>query len=87
VRCRTVCRHLAEPAGAPILGAAQLTRSLMPVDLTAPRDKPAARPPRTAPLLFAFGGLALVATGAMLWWRNGAAIFTDTVLAALAWCF
>jgi hypothetical protein len=60
----------------------------MPIGIAARHDKTAeARPSRAGALLFGIGGLALVATGALLWWRNGAAIFTDTVLAALAWCF
>lgn len=29
----------------------------------------------------------LVAAGLLLWHRHGAAVFSDTVLAALAWCF
>ncbi len=29
----------------------------------------------------------LVAAGGLLWWRRGDAVFSDVVLAALAWCF
>jgi hypothetical protein len=61
----------------------------MPVEIAAGDDKTrsAAPPSRAGALLLGLGGLALVATGALLWWKNGAAVFTDTVLAALAWCF
>jgi hypothetical protein len=61
----------------------------MSIEIAADREKtrPEARPARTGALLLGLGGLALVATGGLLWWRNGAAVFTDTVLAALAWCF
>jgi hypothetical protein len=31
--------------------------------------------------------LSLVGAGLFLWERHGAAVFSDTVLAALAWCF
>lgn len=32
-------------------------------------------------------GVALLATGLYLWSIHGAAIFTDLVSAAIAWCF
>ena len=47
----------------------------------------APRPGRLAPLLLAGAGLAFVAAGSLLWWRHGAAVFTDFAVAALAWCF
>ncbi|CAA9358286.1 MAG: hypothetical protein AVDCRST_MAG90-3046 [uncultured Microvirga sp.] len=28
-----------------------------------------------------------VAAGGLLWWRHGAAVFSDVVMAGLAWCF
>ncbi|HEY8566974.1 MAG TPA: hypothetical protein VIL65_15865 [Beijerinckiaceae bacterium] len=31
--------------------------------------------------------VALVAAGALLWSRHGAAVFSDMVVAAIAWCF
>jgi hypothetical protein len=31
--------------------------------------------------------LLIVATGGLLWWRVGGAVFTDLVSGALAWCF
>lgn len=31
--------------------------------------------------------LCLVATGGLLWWHHGGAIFNDMVVATLAWCF
>ena len=60
----------------------------MPLDLAAPSEKPVpARPTRAAPLLFAGAGLFFIAAGGLMWWRNGASVFTDMALAALAWCF
>ena len=61
----------------------------MPLDLAARSEEPAVppRPTRTAPLLFAGAGLLFIAAGGLLWWRNGASVFTDMALAALAWCF
>ena len=41
-------------------------------------------------LAFALGGgtfLCLAAAGLLLWSRQGSAVFTDVVLAAIAWCF
>lgn len=29
----------------------------------------------------------LVAAGGLLWWRYGGAVFSDVVMAGLAWCF
>lgn len=37
--------------------------------------------------LFAGAVLCLVASGGLLWWHYGGAIFTDMVSATLAWCF
>ena len=31
--------------------------------------------------------LCLVASGGLLWWRYGGAVFNDLVLTTLAWCF
>jgi len=28
-----------------------------------------------------------VGAGGLLWWRHGAAVFSDMVLAGIAWCF
>ena len=39
------------------------------------------------PAMVVAGVGSLVAAGAVLWWRQGDAIFSDMVLAALAWCF
>ena len=54
-------------------------------------DRGAARPVRRAarPALLLVGGAAicLVGAGLLLWWHRGAAVFSDLVLAALAWCF
>ena len=38
-------------------------------------------------IVAAAAALCLVGAGLLLWWRHGAAVFSDTVLAALAWCF
>ncbi len=48
---------------------------------------PARRSHRLALAVIAAAVLCLVAAGLLLWARHGAAIFSDTVLAALAWCF
>ena len=45
------------------------------------------RPNRPALLAGAAVVLCLVAAGLLLWSQHGAAVFSDTVLAALAWCF
>jgi hypothetical protein len=42
---------------------------------------------RPALLVAGAAALSLVAAGLLLWWQHGAAVFSDTVLAALAWCF
>jgi hypothetical protein len=52
------------------------------------RDLEAERRPSRAPLLVtAAAVLCLVGAGLLLWGRHGAAVFGDTVIAALAWCF
>ncbi|WP_194164625.1 hypothetical protein [Microvirga thermotolerans] len=38
-------------------------------------------------VLIAGAVLCLVGAGGLLWWRQGAAVFSDVVSAALAWCF
>ncbi len=45
------------------------------------------RTSRSGRVLVASAVAFLVAAGLLLWWRHGAAVFSDTVLAALAWCF
>lgn len=37
--------------------------------------------------LVAAAFLCLVAAGSLLWWHYGGAIFSDMVVATLAWCF
>ncbi len=49
--------------------------------------EPAPRASRPALLVAAAAALCLVGAGLLLWGRQGAAVFGDTVLAALAWCF
>lgn len=48
---------------------------------------PARRSNRPAFIIAAAAALSLVGAGLLLWSRHGAAVFSDTVLAALAWCF
>ena len=51
------------------------------------RGLEARRSNRTALIVTAAAVLCFVAAGLVLWSRHGAAVFSDTVLAALAWCF
>jgi hypothetical protein len=48
---------------------------------------PARRSGRAALIVTAAAALCLVGAGLLLWARHGAAVFSDTVIAALAWCF
>jgi hypothetical protein len=48
---------------------------------------PERRTSRTALLVAVAAALCLVGTGLLFWARHGDAVFSDTVLAALAWCF
>jgi len=41
---------------------------------------------RLSRILVAGAVLCLVATGGLLWWQFGAAVFTDMMMAGLAWC-
>ncbi|HZH52493.1 MAG TPA: hypothetical protein VEZ16_11510 [Microvirga sp.] len=47
-------------------------------------EKPERLPAR---MLIAGAVLCVVASGGLLWWRYGASVFNDLVLAGLAWCF
>lgn len=49
------------------------------------QSRPAER--RTGLGLIAAAVLCLAASGGLLWWRYGGAIFSDMVDATLAWCF
>ena len=49
--------------------------------------EPVPRPNRAALILTGAAALFLVGAGLLLWSRHGDAVFSDTVLAALAWCF
>ncbi|NBJ12594.1 hypothetical protein [Microvirga arsenatis] len=42
---------------------------------------------RTRLGLVAGAVLCLVASGSLLWWRYGGAVFNDLVSTTLAWCF
>lgn len=42
---------------------------------------------RTGAVLIVAAVLCLVASGSLLWWHQGGAIFSDMVSATLAWCF
>ena len=60
----------------------------MPVEVAAGRDKVGhVGSPGVARLLLVLGGLFVVAAGGLLWFRHGAAVFSDYASAALAWCF
>ena len=48
---------------------------------------PERRTSRAALLVAAVAALCLVGAGLLMWARHGDAVFSDTVLAALAWCF
>jgi hypothetical protein len=48
---------------------------------------PVRRSNRVAVAVIAAAVSCLVGAGLLLWSRHGDAIFSDTVLAALAWCF
>jgi hypothetical protein len=45
------------------------------------------RTSRAALLVAVAVALCLVGAGLLFWARHGDAVFSDTVLAALAWCF
>ena len=49
--------------------------------------RPAGRSHWPALVVVAAGSLCLVGAGVLLWGWQGEAVFSDTVLAALAWCF
>lgn len=53
------------------------------------RDGPTApaRARGASRLLLGVAGFFVVAAGGLLWWRQGAAVFSDYALGALAWCF
>ena len=42
---------------------------------------------RAGVILVAGAVLCLVASGGLMWWRYGGAVFNDMVLSGLAWCF
>ena len=42
---------------------------------------------RAGVILLVGAVLCLVASGGLMWWRYGGAVFSDMVLAGLAWCF
>lgn len=50
-------------------------------------EQPAIRERRMGVALIAAAVLCLVASGGLLWWHQGGAIFSDLVLTTLAWCF
>jgi hypothetical protein len=52
------------------------------------RTEHAGKPERlSGRILIAGAILCLVASGGLLWWRHGASVFSDLVLAGLALCF
>ncbi|WP_166802445.1 hypothetical protein [Microvirga pakistanensis] len=50
-------------------------------------EQPTTSERRTGLALVAAAIICLAASGGLLWWRYGGAIFEDMVSAALAWCF
>ena len=48
---------------------------------------PERRTSRAALLVVVAAALSLVGAGLLLWARHGTAVFADTILTALAWCF
>jgi hypothetical protein len=50
-------------------------------------EQTAIRERRTGAVLIVAAVLCLVASGGLLWWHQGGAIFNDMVSATLAWCF
>ena len=56
-------------------------------DVHADQAPEGGRTNRIAWILVGSGMAFLVAAGLLLWWRYGAAVFSDVVVAALAWCF
>jgi hypothetical protein len=52
-----------------------------------PSPEIARRPDRLRTAVVVAGIACLVGAGLLLWSRTGDAVFSDLVLAALAWCF
>ncbi len=50
-------------------------------------EQTALRERRIGATLIGAAVLCLVASGGLLWWHQGGAIFSDLVLTTLAWCF
>lgn len=60
----------------------------MPVEAAVDRRTAGhSRPLGAARLLVLTGALLAVVAGGLLWFRHGAAVFSDYTSAALAWCF
>jgi hypothetical protein len=59
----------------------------MGTDFAAPESSATGRSARIGRWLLAGAAVAMLASGALLWWRHGASIFGEYALAALAWCF
>jgi hypothetical protein len=51
------------------------------------QEQTAIRERRMGAVLIAAAVLCLVASGGLLWWHQGGAIFSDLVSTTLAWCF
>jgi hypothetical protein len=89
-RARARCAQAQRGEKARAIGVPASTAYIpgMPIEVADRRnaDAPARSPPIGRALL-ASAALCLVAAGSLLWWRNGAAVFSDMVLGALAWCF
>lgn len=59
----------------------------MPTEIARESPHAPVRPARTGLILLGLTGFSFIVAGGLLWWRHGAAVFNDYVIAALAWCF
>lgn len=60
---------------------------VMPTEIVRESLHAPIRPTRIGVVLLGLTGVFFIAAGGLLWWRHGAAVFNDYVIAALAWCF
>jgi hypothetical protein len=70
-----------------MLPDAAMTGGVMEVGVDRPQSETAPAAGWAGRTLMVGGVVSLFAAGLLLWSERGAAVFNDTVLAALAWCF